>query len=172
MPRVSKKRKDGLSIIKTPLFPTIHHHCKAKYKHDILVGIGGNVGDVVRRFERLYHFWVKSRYLCVVESSVILKNPPFGYANQDDFYNAVVHLRSNLDPEAFLRYMLSIERIFGRKRSFKNAPRTLDIDIIFFNMIKRESRFLTLPHPKWRERQSVTEPLEKMKGVSWLKRHL
>ena len=172
MPRLSKNIGDGLTLIKTPLFPAMHHHCKAKYKHDILVGIGGNVGDVVRRFERLYHFWVKSRYLCIVESSTILKNPPFGYANQDDFYNAVVHLRSNLDAESFLRYMLSIERLFGRKRSFKNAPRTLDIDIIFFNMIKRDTHSLRLPHPKWQERQSVIVPLKKMKGVSWLKRHL
>lgn len=146
--------------------------CSDCFEHDVLVGIGGNTGDVVSRFDKLYHFWVKSKLLCVVENSPILKNPPFGYLEQDDFYNAVVHLRTDMNPNDFLKYMLGVEKLFGRQRSFDNAPRTLDIDIIFFNMITMDSDFLRLPHPKWQDRDSVLIPLSKMKGVSWLKRHL
>lgn len=140
--------------------------------HHALLGIGGNIGDTVRRFEHLYNFLLKSPFVTVVETSPILRNPPFGYLDQDDFYNAVIDIRTALQPMLLLRYLLRVERHFGRKRSFANAPRTLDIDILFYEDRKMDTPRLTLPHPHWRERDSVRLPLEKMKGTQWWKRHL
>ena len=82
--------------------------------------------------------------------------------DQDDFYNSVMVVKTNLQPEAFLRYVLAVELKFGRKRSFANAPRTLDIDIIFYEDRKMSSKQLTLPHPYWQERESVIIPMEYM----------
>ena len=59
--------------------------------------------------------------------------------------------------------MLRVEKVFGRKRLFKDGPRTLDIDIIFYENVKMETKELTLPHPGWRERESVLIPLSMMK---------
>jgi len=135
--------------------------------HDALVGIGGNLGDVPTRFERLYRYWQGSGVVRIVETSPILRNPPFGYTDQPDFDNAVVHLRTVLDPHAFLRYLLYVEKRFGRERSFANAPRTLDLDLIFYDHRRIESPRLRLPHPHWHERDSVVMPLSELKGYSW-----
>ena len=93
----------------------------------------------------------------------MLKNPPFGYLEQDDFYNAIVIVKTCLRPKALLRYILSIEKRFGRKRLFKDGPRTLDIDIIFYANEQIESRELIIPHPAWCKRPSVLIPLSYLK---------
>jgi 2-amino-4-hydroxy-6-hydroxymethyldihydropteridine diphosphokinase len=96
-----------------------------------------------------------------------LCNPPFGYSDQSDFHNAVILISTPLDPHELLRYMLYAEKRFGRERSFANAPRTLDLDLIFYDNIELKTRRLHLPHPHWDERDSVVMPLEKMEGLIW-----
>ena len=59
-----------------------------------------------------------------------------------------------------LGYVLRVEKIFGRKRLFKDGPRTLDIDILFYENVVMETEKLTLPHPGWKERESVLIPLQ------------
>jgi 2-amino-4-hydroxy-6-hydroxymethyldihydropteridine diphosphokinase len=135
--------------------------------HDALIGMGGNIGDVTDRFERLWRYWQRSDRLHIMETSPILRNPPFGYASQPDFYNAVMHIRTSLDPFGLLRYILYTEKRFGRVRSFANAPRTLDLDIIFYDKTSLRTRRLDLPHPHWMERDSVVMPLKQMKGMIW-----
>ena len=129
-----------------------------------LLGIGGNIGDVKRRFNHLFHYLQDSALVDVIETSPILKNPPFGYLEQQDFYNSLIIVKSCLTPKALLRYILHVEKKFGRKRSFPDAPRTLDIDMIFYEdrVIKTEA--LTLPHHGWRDRASVMVPLIYLKS--------
>ena len=146
-----------LCLIKRDLFPA-HWEVK-KRRHTAVVGIGGNVGDVNRRFERLIGFFNKDHNVSLYQSSPILKNPPFGFEDQDDFHNAVVILGTNMAPRVFLRHLLHTEKKFGRKRSFKNAPRTLDLDLIFFDNVVMRHKELTLPHPGWSYRDSVRIPL-------------
>ena len=157
----------ALSWHTTRHFPSRLHVHKTPGTHDALVGIGGNLGDVPARFERLYRYWQRSGVVQIVETSPILRNPPFGYADQPDFDNAVVHLRTALDPHAFLRYLLYVEKRFGRERSFANAPRTLDLDLIFYDHRHIQSPRLRLPHPHWHERDSVVMPLFTLKGYPW-----
>jgi 2-amino-4-hydroxy-6-hydroxymethyldihydropteridine diphosphokinase len=147
-----------LSLHFTPHFPySVPKRDRDSFK--VLVSIGGNIGDTKRRFEKL--FWrVKSdRNLRILETAPMLKNPPFGYLEQDDFFNSLILLETKLRPKAFLRRVLYLEKRFGRERTFKNAPRTLDIDIIFFGDFKIKSRDLTVPHQHWHERESVIIPL-------------
>jgi len=158
-----KKLNDDLALIVTKHFPyEIKKEESKKYK--ALLGIGGNVGDVLRRFEHLFQYLKTSRFVTVIETAPILKNPPFGYLDQDDFYNSLILVETNLTPRALLRYILRIEKKFGRKRLFKDGPRTLDIDIIFYENIKMDTKMLTIPHPEWMNRASVLIPLSKMKN--------
>jgi 2-amino-4-hydroxy-6-hydroxymethyldihydropteridine diphosphokinase len=156
-----KKLNQNLTLIFTPHFP---YNGKSKGNSKALLGIGGNIGDVIRRFEHLFWYFKRSPFVHVVETAPILKNPPFGYTQQNDFYNSLLLIETALKPQALLRYVLRVERLFGRKRSFQDAPRTLDIDIIFYENRTMDTEELTLPHPGWRERLSVLVPLSMMKG--------
>ena len=142
-------------------FPYTASH-KGKHRYEVVVGIGGNVGDVRRRFEHLFTVLRKERRVSLVKTSLILKNPPFGYTKQDDFFNSIVVLKTSMQPKVFLRYLLRLEKRFGRKRTFANAPRTLDLDIIFFDNRKIDTKDLIVPHPNYTQRESVLIPL---KGV-------
>lgn len=130
--------------------------------YQAMLGVGGNIGDVRRRFNHLFVYLERSGFVDVVETSPILKNPPFGYLEQDYFYNALIIVKTCLRPKALLRYILRIEKKFGRKRSFQDAPRTLDIDMIFYDQEVIESKELTVPHPHWAKRTSVIIPLVHM----------
>jgi 2-amino-4-hydroxy-6-hydroxymethyldihydropteridine diphosphokinase len=157
-----KKLNQDLTLIFTPHFPyNTHRNSSMRYK--ALLGIGGNVGDVLRRFEHLHWHMQASRRVCLLENSPILKNPPFGFLAQNDFLNALMLVETNLTPKELLRYVLRIEKKFGRKRLFKDGPRTLDIDLIFYEDRTIQSRELTLPHPAWMQRSSVFVPLSMMK---------
>lgn len=145
-------------------FPIVKKDDK-RFKHRVVVGIGGNEGNVRKRFRNLYMYLYKDSRVCVYKTSAILQNPPFGYLDQDDFYNGVMILKTSLPPKAFLKFLLHVEKIFGRKRSFKNAPRTLDLDIIFFDAIKYNQKNLEIPHPRWFKRDSVVLPLENLREL-------
>jgi 2-amino-4-hydroxy-6-hydroxymethyldihydropteridine diphosphokinase len=88
-----------------------------------------------------------------------LQNPPFGYTNQADFYNCIIVLKGNLSINSLFQLTSRLENRFGRVRSFQDAPRTLDIDIIFFKNQKINTKQLTIPHKDWQNRESVKIPL-------------
>ena len=132
---------------------------KSSLRYEVTVGLGGNLGDVKRRFERLFIEFKRDKKVEIIKSSLILKNPPFGYLAQDDFLNSIMVLKTNMQPLVFLDYLLRLEKKFGRKRSFENAPRTLDLDIIFFDNKIINKPKLKIPHPSWSKRESVVIPL-------------
>jgi len=157
-----RKRIDAQNtLIKSSTYP---RRFKSKSGHQALLGIGGNIGDVVRRFDHLLFYMKRSSLVRVLETAPILRNPPFGYMDQEDFYNSLIRIETFLSPKALLRYVLYIEKRFGRKRLFKDGPRTLDIDIIFYEDKIIKTKHLSLPHPGWKERASVLIPLSMMKG--------
>jgi len=147
------------TLIKTQHYPAMFLN---RGGQRALLGIGGNIGDVIRRFEQLLVYFRRSKFVHVIETAPILKNPPFGYTEQNDFYNSLLLVETQLTPKALLRYVLRVEKVFGRQRSFQDAPRTLDIDIIFYENVKMETKSLTLPHPGWKQRASVLVPLSHM----------
>lgn len=135
---------------------------KSGYRYRVVIGVGGNVGDTRRRMEHLWVYLGRLRALRPLQSGAILRNPPFGYTDQSDFDNTVIEVATSLEPRAFLRLLWRTEKRFGRKRSFPNAPRTLDLDIIFFANRTVNSKELVIPHPYWQERPSVTIPLRSL----------
>lgn len=132
---------------------------KSNKTHTATLGIGGNIGNTRARFQKLFLYLQRGDVVDVIFSSPILKNPPFGYKNQKDFYNGVIIVKTNLNPRNLLKFILRIERFFKRVRSFKNSPRTLDIDILFFDKISIKTKDLVIPHPHFKTRESVLIPL-------------
>ncbi len=129
------------------------------YKYEAIIGIGGNKGDVKKTFDTIALKWIKDRRIRILQTSNILQNPPFGYTKQKDFLNAVLRVQTSMSPKEFLKLLMWQEKRFGRVRSFENAPRTLDLDIIFFNGFEQKDKTLSIPHPHWQERVSVLVPL-------------
>ena len=166
-----KKLKSKKEIIKSSYYPKIYSNvCKNQVA---LIGIGGNIGDVKRRFNKLLIRFKRDKLVKVLETSIIFKNPPFGYLEQDYFYNSVVLVDTKLTPIRLLRYLQRIELDFRRKREFKDAPRTLDLDIIFYEKADiAKVPTLIVPHPHWQDRESVILPLAYLKGAKCLKRVL
>ncbi len=153
---------DALCVVKSAVFP-MRRRERGNFKNLYLLGLGGNLGDVGRRFERFYRVLQSDTRFFVAQNSLILKNKPFGFLRQENFLNAVMLVQSSLAPLALLKIMQRAELRFGRKRSFKNAPRTLDVDILYASAKVRPDGGLALPHPGANERISVVLPLGTMK---------
>jgi 2-amino-4-hydroxy-6-hydroxymethyldihydropteridine diphosphokinase len=148
---------DTRKIIKTTFYPD--RYKESNKKNIALIGIGCNIGNCIRRFKKLYLFLSSYPKIDIVKTSIIYKNPPFGYLNQNDFYNTIMIIKTNFSPMELLNFLLFTEKKFRRKRSFKNSPRTLDLDIIMFNEVKMNKKRLILPHPFFKQRDSVLIPL-------------
>lgn len=147
-----------LSLYYKSSFP-YHNRRTIKKGYRVLVGIGGNIGDSIKRFQKLFLRMERDNNIQIISTSPILKNPPFGYLEQDDFFNGLILIETKLYPLKFLNKILYLEKRFGRQRTFKNAPRTLDIDIIFFDNFTIKTPSLNIPHRDWQNRDSVVIPL-------------
>ena len=145
-------------LVKSRFFPS-KFSVSGEFKFYAFIGLGGNIGDTKRRFSRFIRTLRNDRRFGVCECSQILENAAFGYVNQPDFSNAVISVRTSLAANALLKILQRYELKFKRERSFKNAPRTLDLDILYFSGRARESARLRLPHPGARERISVIVPM-------------
>ena len=159
---MQKKLDKNNTLILQKNYPSLSKQ-KSKKPFQATLGIGGNIGDVPRRFNHLYVHLKRSPFVDIVETSPLLKNPPFGYLEQDDFYNALIIVKTCLRPKALLRYILHVEKKFGRRRTFADAPRTLDIDMIFYEKVEMNSKELIIPHASWASRTSVIIPLTYLK---------
>ena len=95
----------------------------------------------------------------VLDCSSIYETEPVGYAQQDDFYNIALLLESKFEPNEMLGLCLGIESGFGRKRGILNGPRILDIDLLLAEGVKLETKNLSVPHPRIRERRFVLQPM-------------
>lgn len=147
-------------IITTSLYPYLTSK-QVVMKNKVLLGIGGNVGDCKKRFSLLFRQIQKDCRFCILSTSPIYINPPFGYLEQNDFYNATIQLATNQSMLEVFRMIFYWERRFNRprKRAFVNSPRTLDIDLLWFNQVKVNRPYLSIPHKEWSRRESVLIPL-------------
>lgn len=158
---MKKKINKQLTLYFTSLYPKTTKKQSNK-TYAAILGIGGNIGDVKKRFHKFYLTLQNNQNFDIIQTSPLLKNPPFGYLEQDDFLNGLIHIKTNLPPFVLLKKMQRYENRFRRVRSFQDAPRTLDIDIIFMKKgnkkIDMNTPILTLPHHGWQDRESVKIP--------------
>ncbi|MBE0613826.1 MAG: 2-amino-4-hydroxy-6-hydroxymethyldihydropteridine diphosphokinase [Burkholderiales bacterium] len=92
-------------------------------------------------------------------ASSLYRSAPVGAPGQPDYINAVAQLFSELAPQPLLAALLAIESRFGRERSFRNAPRTLDLDLLLYDLQCVDEPGLTVPHPRMHLRAFVLAPL-------------
>jgi len=123
------------------------------------VGIGSNLEDPEQQVKNAFAELDRLPHTRVVRRSSLYRSAPVGYDAQPDFINAVVQLETGLAAERLLAELQALEARHGRARSFRNAPRTLDLDLLLFGDARRSSPELTLPHPRMHERAFVLRPL-------------
>jgi 2-amino-4-hydroxy-6-hydroxymethyldihydropteridine diphosphokinase len=95
----------------------------------------------------------------VIARSSLYRTTPVGILEQPDFINAVASVQTTLKAQALLAGLLAIENRHGRKRTIRNAPRTLDLDLLLYGEEVFDREGLTLPHPRLHERAFVLAPL-------------
>lgn len=123
------------------------------------VGLGANLGEPRRQLRTALEDLDGLAHTRLTASSRLYRSAPLGYVDQAEFVNAVAQLDTGLEPEDLLAKLLEIERRHGRKRSFPNAPRPLDLDLLLYGEAKFSTRRLTIPHPRMHERAFVLKPL-------------
>lgn len=164
----SLKPSGARQMRRAQFFPLKRRYASG-YKFCAIIGVGGNVGGVSKtcaRFSKFLRIFMNDVRFYVVESSPILINAAFGFKDQTDFANAVLNVQTSLAPSALLKALLRYETKFKRQRSFKNAPRTLDLDILYIDTKVRKSERLNVPHPHAQERVSVVVPMGILRSIA------
>jgi 2-amino-4-hydroxy-6-hydroxymethyldihydropteridine diphosphokinase len=123
------------------------------------VGIGSNLEDPVRQVRDALAELDRLAHTRVVKQSSLYRSAPLGHAAQPDFINAVARLETALPAERLLAELQQIEARHGRSRSFPNAPRTLDLDVLLYGDAVLDLPGLKVPHPRMHERGFVVKPL-------------
>jgi 2-amino-4-hydroxy-6-hydroxymethyldihydropteridine diphosphokinase len=121
------------------------------------VGLGTNVGD--RAVNLRTAIAGIAQHASVRKQSSVYQTEPVGYADQRSFWNMVVEVTTSLNPRELLTMLVGIEEEMGRKRTFRNAPRIIDLDILLFGDDVVHDAGLELPHPRMTERAFVLLPL-------------
>lgn len=98
----------------------------------------------------------------ILNSSSLYRSAPLGFRWQSSFLNQVLETETTLSPYELLEVIHRIERKLGRVRLFPNGPRTIDIDLLFYDNLVMVTAALTLPHPRLHERAFVLIPLAQM----------
>ncbi len=127
---------------------------------DAYIALGANLGD---RRENLHAGvrWLTADggIRCCARSALYETPPVGGPPNQGDYLNAAIRVRTALGPHALLQRCLAAEAELGRERSTANAPRPLDLDLLFYADLVLHEADLTVPHPRMHQRRFVLAPL-------------
>jgi 2-amino-4-hydroxy-6-hydroxymethyldihydropteridine diphosphokinase len=126
-------------------------------KHIVYLGLGSNLGD---RNENLKDAITSlPPQMDIKAKSPVYETPPWGYEDQPRFLNQVVKVQTYLDAEPLLKHIKRLEVALGRKATFRNGPRLIDIDILFYDDLILNTPALIVPHPHLHERGFVLLPL-------------
>jgi 2-amino-4-hydroxy-6-hydroxymethyldihydropteridine diphosphokinase len=126
------------------------------------IGLGSNLGDRAGNLLLAVRGLMEASFV-VQRLSAIYETEPVGVKSEHNFLNMVaeVHVAS-ITPVQMLARMLRIEYLLGRQRQTEKAPRTVDLDLLFYGDIQMETDFLTLPHPRLHHRKFVLVPLNEL----------
>lgn len=136
--------------------------------HTAYIALGSNMGDREKHLNSALKALDLIDGCSVRKVSRFLETPPYGVTDQDDFLNACLELRTLLPPEELLNELNRIELSEGRERIVHWGPRTLDLDIIFYDDLVWEADSLCIPHVEMYKRKFVLEPLSE---IAPYKRH-
>ena len=126
------------------------------------IAIGSNLAEPMKQVVAAWDEIANLPKSKLIQKSSLYVSEPLGYKDQPDFVNAVVLLETELTPHELLSELQSLEDLHERVRSFPNAPRTLDLDIILFGNLEINDSHLIVPHPRMHERAFVIFPLQEI----------
>ncbi len=126
-----------------------------------VIGVGTNMGDRREYIKKALSELEKRAGRIAAKSSVI-ETKAYGYTDQDDFLNLAVSLETTLEPYELLRVLMSIEKDLDRVRLFRWGPRTIDLDIIFFDDRIIDRPDLHIPHIDFYNRDFVLGPVSEI----------
>ncbi|EYC51133.1 2-amino-4-hydroxy-6-hydroxymethyldihydropteridine pyrophosphokinase [Hylemonella gracilis str. Niagara R] len=122
------------------------------------VGLGANLGEARETVRAALAELDRLPQTRLVRASSLYRSAPVD-AQGPDFWNAVAQLDTRLAPFELLGALQQLEQAAGRERPYRNAPRTLDLDLLLYGTLRQDDSVLTLPHPRMRDRAFVLLPL-------------
>jgi len=128
---------------------------------DAYIGLGANLGDAMATLGAAFNALAALPESELAQRSSIYRSAPID-SSGPDYLNAVARLRTSLGAHELLAHLQSIERSHGRERPYRNAPRTLDLDLLLYGEQRFEAPALIVPHPRAHEREFVLAPLAEL----------
>lgn len=128
-------------------------------QHVAFIGLGSNLDAPRSQLQRAFADLDSLPGTRLIAQSSLYRSAPVGYLDQPDFVNAVAKVATDLTPQALLQALLDIEQQHGRERTFRNAPRTLDLDVLLYDDLQLVEHGLSIPHPQMHLRAFVLQPL-------------
>jgi len=122
------------------------------------LGLGANLGDARAALLAAMDAIADIDGVALTRRSALYGSAPVD-AGGDDYVNAVVQVQTRLSPHALLEQLQAIEQGAGRQRPYRNAPRTLDLDVLLYGQLQCHDATLELPHPRMHQRAFVLRPL-------------
>jgi 2-amino-4-hydroxy-6-hydroxymethyldihydropteridine diphosphokinase len=122
------------------------------------IGLGANLGDARQAVEEAMQTIAAFDYCQLHAASPLYRSAPVD-SSGPDYFNAVLQISTRLSAPDLLARLHQLERGAGRERPYRNAPRTLDLDILLYGTARIDSPTLTVPHPRMRQRAFVLRPL-------------
>ena len=129
------------------------------------IGIGSNLGDRQRYIDKAISSLKNNKDVKLKRSSSIYETDPVSDIPQDKFLNGVLEIETVLSPRDLLKELNCIELKLGRKRTVKNAPREIDLDILYYGQKVITEDGLVIPHPKILEREFVLRGLRELGSI-------
>ena len=126
-------------------------------EHTVYLALGSNLGDRLANLKQAIA--ALTPQMDVKAKSPVYETPPWGYENQPKFLNQVIQATTYLEPEPLLKHLKRLEVALGRKASVPNGPRSIDMDILFYDDLILNKPSLIIPHPRLHERPFVLLPL-------------
>ncbi|GAA0861871.1 2-amino-4-hydroxy-6-hydroxymethyldihydropteridine diphosphokinase [Paraclostridium tenue] len=123
------------------------------------LGLGTNIGDRLNYLNQALKILNSHSDIKVSKKSKVYETKAWGYTEQADFLNMCIEIETNLEPNDLLHVCQDVERKLNRERKIRWGPRTIDVDILFFNDIILQEENLEIPHPRIKERAFVLIPL-------------
>ena len=123
------------------------------------IGLGSNLENPVEQLHQALADIDKLPDTRLIARSSLYRSAPIGLLDQPDFVNAVAKIATKLTPQTLLQALLRVEHQHGRERTVRNAPRTLDLDVLLYDELQLHEHGLTVPHPQMHLRAFVLRPL-------------
>ena len=127
--------------------------------HIAFIGLGSNLEDPRSQLQNAFAELGGLPETRLIARSSLYRSAPLGCTDQPEFVNAVAKISTTLTPQALLQGLLQIEHRHGRERTYRNAPRTLDLDVLLYDNTQLHEHGLTIPHPQMHLRAFVLQPL-------------